>query len=130
MSQDATTIVIASAARTPVGSFNGTLASLPAHKLGEVAIRAALERANVKAGDVSEVILGQVLTAGQGQGPARQASIGAGIPVDARSPIGRTVLFDACARADACEAVVAHLVRRGASTPLCWDCSRSSRRAS
>ncbi len=83
MSQDATTIVIASAARTPVGSFNGTLASLPAHKLGEVAIKAALERANVKPGDVSEVILGQVLTAGQGQGPARQASVGAGIPVDA-----------------------------------------------
>ena len=83
MSQDATTIVIASAARTPVGSFNGSLASLPAHKLGEVAIKAALERANVKPGDVSEVILGQVLTAAQGQGPARQASVGAGIPVDA-----------------------------------------------
>ncbi len=83
MSQDASTIVIASAARTPVGSFNGALASLPAHKLGEVAIRAALERAKVQPGDVSEVILGQVLTAGQGQGPARQASIGAGIPVDA-----------------------------------------------
>ena len=83
MSQDASTIVIASAARTPVGSFNGSLASLPAHKLGEVAIRAALERAKVQPGDVSEVILGQVLTAGQGQGPARQASVGAGIPVDA-----------------------------------------------
>ncbi len=83
MSQDASTIVIASAARTPVGSFNGSLASLPAHKLGEVAIKAALERAKVAPGDVSEVILGQVLTAGQGQGPARQASIGAGIPVDA-----------------------------------------------
>ena len=83
MSQDASTIVIASAARTPVGSFNGSLASLPAHKLGEVAIRAALERAKVAPGDVSEVILGQVLTAGQGQGPARQASVGAGIPVDA-----------------------------------------------
>ncbi len=83
MSQDDTTIVIASAARTPVGSFNGSLASLPAHKLGEVAIRAALARANVAPGDVSEVILGQVLTAGQGQGPARQASVAAGIPVDA-----------------------------------------------
>jgi acetyl-CoA C-acetyltransferase len=83
MSQDATTIVIASAARTPVGSFNGALASLPAHKLGEVAIRAALARANVAPGDVSEVILGQVLTAAQGQGPARQASVAAGIPVDA-----------------------------------------------
>ena len=83
MSQDDTTVVIASAARTPVGSFNGALAGLPAHKLGEVAIRAALERAKVAPGDVSEVILGQVLTAAQGQGPARQASIGAGIPVDA-----------------------------------------------
>ncbi|MGL4397154.1 MAG: acetyl-CoA C-acetyltransferase [Hyphomicrobium sp.] len=82
MSQDANTIVIASAARTPVGSFNGALASLPAHELGKIAIKAALERAKVAPGDVSEVILGQVLTAGQGQGPARQASIGAGIPVD------------------------------------------------
>jgi acetyl-CoA C-acetyltransferase len=83
MSQDTSTIVIASAARTPVGSFNGSLSSLPAHKLGEVAIRAALARANVAPGDVSEVILGQVLTAAQGQGPARQASVAAGIPVDA-----------------------------------------------
>ncbi|WP_409561164.1 acetyl-CoA C-acetyltransferase [Hyphomicrobium sp. B1] len=82
MSQDASTIVIAGAARTPVGSFNGALASLPASKLGEIAIKAALQRANVPAGDVSEVILGQVLTAAQGQGPARQASVGAGIPVD------------------------------------------------
>ncbi|MFT3732227.1 MAG: acetyl-CoA C-acetyltransferase [Hyphomicrobium sp.] len=82
MSQDASTIVIASAARTPVGSFNGALASLPASKLGEIAIKAALQRANVPAGDVSEVILGQVLTAAQGQGPARQASVGAGVPVD------------------------------------------------
>ncbi|AHB47605.1 acetyl-CoA acetyltransferase [Hyphomicrobium nitrativorans NL23] len=83
MSADSTTIVIASAARTPVGSFNGSLASLPAHELGKVAITAALERAGVQPGDVSEVILGQVLTAAQGQGPARQASIAAGIPVDA-----------------------------------------------
>jgi len=82
MSQD-TDIVIVSAARTPVGSFSGSLSSLPAHELGIVAIKAALQRANVKAGDVSEVILGQVLTAAQGQGPARRAAIGAGIPVDA-----------------------------------------------
>jgi acetyl-CoA C-acetyltransferase len=82
MSHD-TSIVIVSAARTPVGSFNGSLSSLPAHELGKIAIKAALERANVAPGDVSEVILGQVLTAGQGQNPARQASIGAGIPVDA-----------------------------------------------
>ena len=76
-------IVIVSAARTPVGSFNGSLSSVPAHTLGEVAIRAALERAGVAAEDVDEVILGQVLTAGQGQNPARQAAIGAGIPVGA-----------------------------------------------
>jgi acetyl-CoA C-acetyltransferase len=83
MSKDQPTIVIASAARTPVGAFNGSLASLPAHELGKVAIKAALERARVEPGDVSEVILGQILTAGAGQNPARQASIGAGIPVDA-----------------------------------------------
>ena len=75
MSTDATTVVIVSAARTPVGSLNGSLASLPAHDLGKVAITAALERAKVKAGDVSEVIMGQVLAAGAGQNPARQASI-------------------------------------------------------
>ena len=67
-------IVIVSAARTPVGSFNGSLASLPAHALGEVAIRAALERAHVDPADVDEVIMGQVLTAGEGQNPARQAA--------------------------------------------------------
>ncbi len=83
MSTDANTIVIASAARTPVGSFNGALASLPAHELGKVAIQAALKRANVDPADVSEVILGQVLDAGAGQNPARQASINAGIPVAA-----------------------------------------------
>jgi acetyl-CoA C-acetyltransferase len=83
MSQDTSTIVIASAARTPVGSFNGSLASLQAHELGKVAIKAALDRAGLQPGDITEVVLGQVLTAGQGQNPARQASIAAGIPVDA-----------------------------------------------
>jgi acetyl-CoA C-acetyltransferase len=76
-------IVIVSAARTPVGSFNGTLSSVPAHTLGEVAIRAALERAHVPASDVDEVIMGQVLTAGEGQNPARQAAVAAGIPIEA-----------------------------------------------
>jgi acetyl-CoA C-acetyltransferase len=75
-------IVIVGAARTPVGSFNGSLASLPAHSLGKVAIEAALARAGVGAKEVSEVILGQILTAGQGQNPARQASIAAGVPVE------------------------------------------------
>jgi acetyl-CoA C-acetyltransferase len=73
-------IVIASAARTPVGSFNGGLASLPASDLGAIAIEAALQRAGVKGEEVSEVILGQVLTAAAGQGPARQASVKAGVP--------------------------------------------------
>ena len=76
-------VVIVSAARTPVGSFSGAFATVPAHRLGEVAIRAALERAKVAGEEVSEVILGQVLTAAQGQNPARQASIAAGIPIGA-----------------------------------------------
>ena len=75
-------IVIVSAARTPVGAFNGALAGLPAHELGKVAIQEALKRAGVEGGRVSEVIMGQILTAGQGQNPARQASIAAGIPVE------------------------------------------------
>ena len=75
-------IVIVSAARTPVGAFNGAFANLPAHELGRVAIKAALERAGVEGGRVSEVIMGQILTAGQGQNPARQASIAAAIPVE------------------------------------------------
>jgi acetyl-CoA C-acetyltransferase len=74
-------IVIVGAARTPVGAFNGAFASLPAHELGKVAIKAALERAAVEGAEVSEVILGQILSAGEGQNPARQASIAAGIPV-------------------------------------------------
>jgi acetyl-CoA C-acetyltransferase len=77
-----TDIVIVSAARTPVGSFNGALSGLPAHELGKVAIQAAVERAGLSPKDVDEVILGQVLQAGAGQGPARQASINAGIPVE------------------------------------------------
>jgi acetyl-CoA C-acetyltransferase len=75
-------IVIVSAVRTPVGAFNGALAGLPAHDLGKIAIQAALERASVQGPDVSEVIMGQILTAGQGQNPARQASLNAGIPVE------------------------------------------------
>jgi len=77
-----TEVVIAAAARTPVGAFNGGLSSLPAHHLGQVAIVEAIKRAGVAAADVSEVIMGQILAAGEGQNPARQASIGAGIPVE------------------------------------------------
>ena len=75
-------VVIVSAARTPVGAFNGAFANLPAHELGKVAIQAALARAGIEAARVSEVIIGQILTAGQGQNPARQAAILAGIPVE------------------------------------------------
>jgi acetyl-CoA C-acetyltransferase len=76
-------IVIISAVRTPVGSFNGALSTLTAHALGQVVINAALDRAGVAPADVDEVIMGQVLTAAQGQNPARQAAVAAGIPVDA-----------------------------------------------
>src|SRR6266436_3845690 len=75
-------IVIVGAARTAVGAFNGAFGNLPAHELGKVAIKAALERAGIETPRVSEVIMGQILTAGEGQNPARQASIAAGIPVE------------------------------------------------
>jgi acetyl-CoA C-acetyltransferase len=77
-----TEIVIAGAARTPVGAFNGGLASLPAHQLGEAAIAEALRRAEVDPKEVSEVIMGQILQAGEGQNPARQAAVAAGIPFE------------------------------------------------
>jgi acetyl-CoA C-acetyltransferase len=73
-------IVIASAVRTPIGAFNGAFAGLTAHQLGQVAIEAALSRAGVSPADISEVVLGQILTAGEGQNPARQAAMAAGIP--------------------------------------------------
>ena len=80
MSASSNAIVVASAARTPVGSFNGSFAATPAHELGVVVIKEVLARAGIDGKEVDEVILGQVLTAGQGQNPARQASIGAGLP--------------------------------------------------
>jgi acetyl-CoA C-acetyltransferase len=73
-------VVIVSAARTPIGSFNGALASLTGAQLGTIALKAAMERAGIAPAEVNEVILGQVLTAAQGQNPARQAAINAGIP--------------------------------------------------
>jgi acetyl-CoA C-acetyltransferase len=82
MSESLSDIVIVSAVRTPVGSFNGALSSLPAHELGKGAIQAAAERAGIELADVDEVIMGQVLQAGAGQGPARQASVNAGVPVE------------------------------------------------
>jgi acetyl-CoA C-acetyltransferase len=80
MSGSAHDIVIVSAARTPVGSFNGSLSSLTAAQLGTIALKAAISRAKVEAAEVDEVILGQILTAAQGQNPARQAAVHAGIP--------------------------------------------------
>ncbi len=75
-------VVIAAAARTPVGAFSGGLSSVPAHYLGEVAIAEAMRRAGIDPEEVSEVIMGQILAAGAGQNPARQAAVGAGIPVE------------------------------------------------
>ena len=82
MAASENSVVIVAAARTPVGSFNGALASLSAAQLGTVALKAAMGRAKVEAGEVGEVIMGQILAAGQGQNPARQASVNAGIPVE------------------------------------------------
>ena len=75
-----TDVIIASAARTPIGTFNGAFSTLPASDLGKAAIQAALERSNVAGEDVDDVIMGQVLTAGTGQNPARQAAMAAGVP--------------------------------------------------
>ena len=77
-----TNVVIVSAARTGVGSFNGSFANIPAHELGAAMIEALVARAGIEKADVSETILGQVLTAGQGQNPARQAHINAGLPIE------------------------------------------------
>src|ERR1041384_6431304 len=85
MANSENSAVIVSAARTPVGSFNGALASVTAHALGAIALKAAMARAKVEAKDVDEVIMGQILTAGQGQNPARQAAIAAGVPVESPS---------------------------------------------
>jgi acetyl-CoA C-acetyltransferase len=75
-------VVITAAARTPIGSFNGAFSSLPAHELGKIAVTEAMKRSHVKPEEVDEVILGQILQAGQGQNPARQAAINAGLPVE------------------------------------------------
>ena len=75
-------VVIAAAARTPIGAFNGGLSSVPAHHLGQVAIEEAMRRASIGPGEVDEVIMGQILAAGAGQNPARQAAVNSGIPVE------------------------------------------------
>ncbi|MBD9629453.1 MULTISPECIES: acetyl-CoA C-acetyltransferase [Pseudomonadaceae] len=78
-------VVIVAATRTAIGAFQGSLANIPAHELGSLVIRSLLERSGVKPDQIDEVILGQVLTAGAGQNPARQAAIGAGLPVEVPS---------------------------------------------
>src|SRR5579871_1552132 len=105
-------IVIASAARTPVGSFNGALSSLPAHDLGTVAVKAAIERARVKAAEVDELILGQILSAGEGQNPARQAARASGMP-DEKTAFGINQLCGSGLRA---VALAAQQIRTGESS--------------
>ncbi len=105
-------IVIVSAARTPVGSFNGAFGSVPAHVLGSGALKAAMERAGVEAGEVDEVILGHVLTAAQGQNPARQAAIAAGIP-DSKTAFA---INQVCGSGLRAVALAAQQIRTGEST--------------
>jgi acetyl-CoA C-acetyltransferase len=105
-------IVIVSATRTPVGSFNGAFGALPAHALGTVAVKAAIERAKLEPADVDEVILGQILTAGEGQNPARQAARAAGIP-DEKTAFGINQLCGSGLRA---VALAAQQVRTGESS--------------
>src|SRR5579884_3418932 len=107
-------IVIVAASRTPVGSFNGALGTLPAHALGAVALRAAMEQARVAPEEVDEVILGQVLTAAQGQNPARQAAIAAGIPQD-RTAFG---INQVCGSGLRAVALAAQQIRTGESRIL------------
>ena len=110
-----TDVVIVSAARTAIGAFNGGLASLPAHELGAIVIQEALARAGVEPGEVSDVILGQVLTAGQGQNPARQAG-DQGRPAASRrrrSPSTRSA-------ARACAPPPWASRRSAAATPASW----------
>ena len=105
-------IVIVAAARTPVGSFNGAFGAVPAHVLGTAAIQAAIARAGIEAGDVDEVILGQVLTAAEGQNPARQAARAAGIP-DSKTAFG---INQVCGSGLRAVALAAQQIRTGEST--------------
>jgi acetyl-CoA C-acetyltransferase len=104
-------IVIVSAARTPVGSFNGALGTLSAHNLGAVALQAAFDRAKVEAGEINEVILGQVLAAGEGQNPARQAARAAGVP-DSATAFG---INQVCGSGLRAVALAAQQIRTGES---------------
>ena len=110
-------IVIVSAVRTPVGSFNGAFASTPAHVLGTVAIQAALAHAKLDGSDIDEVILGQVLTAAQGQNPARKAAIDAGIP-DGKTAFG---INQVCGSGLRAVALGAQQIRTGESAIVLAD---------
>jgi len=105
-------IVIVAAARTPVGSFNGVFGTVPAHVLGTAAIQAAIARAGIDAGEVDEVILGQVLTANQGQNPARQAARAAGVP-DEKTAFG---INQVCGSGLRAVALAAQQIRTGESS--------------
>jgi acetyl-CoA C-acetyltransferase len=105
-------IVIVAAARTPVGAFNGAFGSVPAHVLGTAAVQAAISRAGVEPGAVDEVILGQVLTAGQGQNPARQAAHAAGVP-DSKTAFG---INQVCGSGLRAVALAAQQIRTGESS--------------
>lgn len=105
-------IVIVAAARTPIGSFNGSLGTVPAHELGAVALRAAMERARLTPAEVDEVILGQILVAGQGMNPARQAARAAGVP-DEKTAFG---INQVCGSGLRAVALAAQQVRTGEST--------------
>src|SRR6185312_1999220 len=104
-------IVIVSAARTPVGSFNGALGSLSAHALGTIALQAAFERAKLEPAEIDEVILGQVLNAGEGMNPARQAARAAGLP-DSKTAFG---INQVCGSGLRAIALAAQQVRTGES---------------
>ncbi len=126
--------VILSAARTPVGSFNGALAAVPAPALGAVAIRGALERAGVDPADVSEVMMGNVVTAGVGQAPARQASLGAGLPESVPcltlnkvcgSGMKAVLLADQAIRSGEAEVVVAGGMENMSAAPFLLDRART-----
>src|SRR5690606_38543847 len=102
-------VVIASAARTPIGSFQGALSSVKATELGAIAIKAALERAGVEGKDVDECLMGMVLPAGVGQAPARQASKGAGIP----DSVGALTLNKVCGSGLKAVMLAAQAIRAG-----------------
>ncbi len=107
-----TDIVIVSATRTPVGSFNGSFANTPAHELGALVMKSAMEQAGVDAAEIDEVVFGQVLTAAQGQNPARQAAIGAGIPDSATA----WVLNQVCGSGLRTVAIAAQQIQTGDAT--------------